>query len=165
MYAVLQLLCTLLVAVAMALALAHALEFPGKRRLSRDAYLAVQPIYYPGFTIAGGIGDFGGLILTAVLLILTPPGSITFWLTLVAVAGLAGMLLIYALITHPVNKVWLEDEPVTGVGARFFAAGRPATDPEVDRWTLLRDRWEYSHLGRAALAVISLVAMLIALQQ
>lgn len=32
----------------MAPALAHAMEYPGKMRLSRDAYLTVQPIYYPG---------------------------------------------------------------------------------------------------------------------
>jgi hypothetical protein len=33
--------------------LAHALEWPGKLRLSREHYLAVQPIYYPGFTYSG----------------------------------------------------------------------------------------------------------------
>ena len=35
----------------MALALAHALERPGKMRLSKE--LAIQPIYYPGFTFGG----------------------------------------------------------------------------------------------------------------
>jgi len=43
-----------LVAVAMALALSHALELPGKMRLDKQTYLAMQPIYYPGFTIGGG---------------------------------------------------------------------------------------------------------------
>jgi hypothetical protein len=38
-----------LVAVAMSLALAHALELPGKMRLDRKTYHAVQSIYYPGF--------------------------------------------------------------------------------------------------------------------
>src|SRR5215467_6310287 len=32
------------VAVAMALALAHALEYPGKMRLDRSTYVAMQPI-------------------------------------------------------------------------------------------------------------------------
>lgn len=49
----LQALTILLTAIGMALSLAHALEFPGKRRLDRDAYLKVQAIYYPGFTIGG----------------------------------------------------------------------------------------------------------------
>jgi hypothetical protein len=61
MFQILQILTTVLVAVAMVPALAHALEYPGKMRLSRDAYLTVQPIYYPGFTIAGGIAEAGGL--------------------------------------------------------------------------------------------------------
>jgi len=51
MFNTLQILTTLLVAIAMAMALAHALELPGKLRLTKEAYLAIQPIYYPGFTI------------------------------------------------------------------------------------------------------------------
>jgi len=42
-----QIVSILLVAVAFAPALAHVLEFPGKRRLNKEAYLTVQPIYYP----------------------------------------------------------------------------------------------------------------------
>lgn len=47
MLSFLQIATILLVAIAMALSLAHALEFPGKLRLSKENYLAVQPIYYP----------------------------------------------------------------------------------------------------------------------
>jgi hypothetical protein len=49
-------------AVAMALSLAHALEFPGKLRLGKDAYLAVQQIYYPGFTFGGFVGELAAAI-------------------------------------------------------------------------------------------------------
>ena len=45
-----QILATILVAITMAPALAHAFEFPGKMRLSKDSYITVQAIYYPGFT-------------------------------------------------------------------------------------------------------------------
>ncbi|WNZ25833.1 hypothetical protein HJG54_25350 [Leptolyngbya sp. NK1-12] len=83
----LQILTTLLVADAMAMALAHALELPGKMRLSKEAYFATQPIYYPGFTIARGVGEFGGLIAAIALLLFTPVGSLTFWLTFVALSG------------------------------------------------------------------------------
>lgn len=165
MYEVVQVLSTMLVAVAMALALAHALEFPGKRRLDRDTYLAVQPIYYPGFTVAGGVGDFGGLVLTTVLLLVTPPGSAAFWLTLTAMTGLVGMSVVYVAVTHPVNKVWLRGEGLTGISARFFSAGRAVDAFEAERWTVLRDRWEYSHIARAVLAAVSLLALVIALQQ
>jgi hypothetical protein len=53
MFLAFEVITLVLVAIAMALSLAHALEFPGKLRLSREHYLAVQTIYYPGFTIGG----------------------------------------------------------------------------------------------------------------
>lgn len=56
MFGVLQVLAVILVAVAMALSLAHALELPGKMRLDSETYYAMQPIYYPGFTIGGCVG-------------------------------------------------------------------------------------------------------------
>jgi len=82
MFSVLQVLTVVLVAVAMALTLAHALELPGKMRLDKETYYAMQSIYYPGFTIGGGLGEAGGTIATIVLVFLTPSGSIDFWLTL-----------------------------------------------------------------------------------
>lgn len=77
MFRILQILTVVLVAVAMALALAHALELPGKMRLSKETYYAMQPIYYPGFTI-GGISEPVGIILTIILLFLMPLGSVDF---------------------------------------------------------------------------------------
>jgi hypothetical protein len=73
-FGVLQVLTVVLVAVAMALALAHALELPGKMRLDRETYYAVQPIYYPGFTIAGNAEPLA-IISTVVVLFLTPRGT------------------------------------------------------------------------------------------
>jgi hypothetical protein len=49
MYTALQIMTVMLAAITMALSLAHALELPGKLRLNREQYLAVQTIYYPGF--------------------------------------------------------------------------------------------------------------------
>jgi hypothetical protein len=165
----LQVLSTLLVALAMAAALAHALELPGKMRLPRESYLAVQTIYYPGFTIAGGIGEAGGLMVTLALLFLTPPGSVAFWLTLVALVGLIGMQAVYWIFTHPVNKYWLQGEALKGFGSAFFSfdpANRPPPQIEAgpEGWTGLRDRWEYSHVVRAGLALVSLIALVIALK-
>ena len=42
----LQIVTVLIVAVVLAMSLAHVLEYPGKLRLDRDAYFAVQTIYY-----------------------------------------------------------------------------------------------------------------------
>lgn len=159
----LRLLTLLLAAVAMALALAHALELPGKMRLSREDYLVVQPIYYPGFTV-GGFAEPLGLLAAALLLILTPFGSREFWLVLVALLGLIGMQAVYWFVTHPVNRFWLRDQSLGAAGAEFFAL-----DPvrragaATDEWTALRDRWEYSHVARAVLGFVSLLALAVAL--
>jgi hypothetical protein len=168
MFDVLQVLTVILVVLAMAPALAHALELPGKMRLTKDAYLAMQPIYYPGFTIAGGLGEAGGMISTIILLALTPLGSADFWLTLVALLGLIGMQAVYWLFTHPVNKFWLQGEKLSGFSSSFFSfasASRPGRQSEthpVD-WTDLRDRWEYSHVVRAGLSAVSFIALVIAI--
>ena len=73
-----------MVLVATALALAHALEPPGKVWLDKETYYGMQSISYPEFTIGGGIGEAGGTISTIVLVFLTPSGRADFWLTLVA---------------------------------------------------------------------------------
>jgi hypothetical protein len=164
---VLQVLSLILVVLAMVPALAHALELPGKLRLTKDAYFAVQPIYYPGFTIVG-ISEPVAIISTIILLVVTPRGSAAFWLTLVALLGLLSMHAVYWLFTHPVNNFWLQGEKLSGLGSGFFSlgsaskrGGQSATGA-VD-WTALRDRWEYSHVARAGLAFLSFIALVIAL--
>ncbi len=57
MLTVLQLIALFLVAITMTCSLGHALELPGKLRLPKETYLAVQPIYYPGFTLVGGFAE------------------------------------------------------------------------------------------------------------
>jgi hypothetical protein len=163
---ILQVLAVLLVAVAMSLALAHALELPGKMRLSKEAYYAMQPIYYPGFTI-GGFAEPAGLILTIILLFVTPLGTADFWLTLAALLGLIAMQATYWLLTHPVNKFWLRDQNLSGLGSGFFSFGtsrsRTRNETRSTEWTDLRDQWEYSHVARAGLALASLTLLVIAI--
>ena len=71
-------LCLMLVATKFGMSLAHVLELPGKLRLDEATYKAVQAIYYPGFTIAGFIGEFGGMVALAVLLYRHPTGRAGF---------------------------------------------------------------------------------------
>lgn len=152
-------LAVVLVAVTMGLALAHALEFPGKLRLDEQNYRAVQAIYYPGFTIGGLVGEFGALLLLPVLLFLTPFGSERFWWIAAALAFLVAGHLTYWFVTHPANNVWLKDTDVSGLGAIFFSA---FAGQDAD-WRQMRNVWEYSHVARAGLAMLSLVAMAVAL--
>ena len=89
MHTALLIVALLLVAVTMGLSLAHALEFPGKLRLDEPTYRAVQTIYYPGFTIGGLVGEFGGMLMLIALLILLPKGTDRFWWTVAAFAAVA----------------------------------------------------------------------------
>lgn len=166
---VMQILTIMLVAIAMALSLAHALEFPGKKRLSRDTYVTVQAIYYPGFTVAGGSEPIG-IIATVVLLLSTPRESEAFWLTLVALFGLLGMQVVYWMLTHPANKFWLQSGKTMlgNVAGGFFAfdpTNRSASRTEGSEmdWKKLRDRWEYSHIARAGLAFVSFFSLVLAI--
>jgi hypothetical protein len=154
MLASIQIVTLMLVALAMATAVAHALELPGKMRLPRDTYLAVQSIYYPGFVIGGGVGEFVGMLGTVALLFLTPIGSTAFWLTLAASASMLLMHLIFWIFTQPVNRFWLRNQQMATAGAAFFEV-RASKESDTREWTALRDQWEYSHLTRAILSFIA----------
>lgn len=165
MYFLLQVVTVCLVAVGMSLALAHALELPGKMRLDRETYVAMQPIYYPGFTVGAGIGEAGGMMATLMLLMATPRSSNAFLWTLVAFLLLVAMHLAYWVFTHPVNKFWLRGVQLRGFGRGFFRfdpLNRSAPAEGDHAWKRLRNRWEYSHVIRAVLAGASLVCLVIA---
>jgi hypothetical protein len=161
MLILLEVVTVLLVAAAMGLALAHALELPGKLRLSRETYLQVQSIYYPGFTIGGAVGEIGGLVALLALLLYSPilrDGR--FWLCSTAFLALAAMHAVYWLLTHPVNNFWLKNDQLKGAARWFFRTGAAANDGfAAPDWTALRDQWEYSHVIRAVLGILSLACL------
>jgi Domain of unknown function (DUF1772) len=163
MIPVLQVVTLMLVAVTVTLALAHALEYPGKLRLSKEEYLVVQKIYYPGFTV-GGIAEGLSVFALAVLAFLTRNAGAVFWLTLAAFIAVAALHAVYWFVTHPVNNFWIRDVQLSRAGTRFFGvkAGRQLEGAEPD-WTELRDRWELSHIARAVLGLIALLLLTISL--
>jgi hypothetical protein len=58
------------------------------------------------------------------------------------------------------------DTRLEGLGGEFFALdpiGKgAASEAGGEGWKELRDTWEYSHVWRAALAVIALIALIVA---
>lgn len=110
-----------LTAIAMGLALAHALEYPGKLRLDEQTYRAVQAIYYPGFTI-GGIAEPVAAIAVLVLLLLDRRAQFS-WL-LAAFLALAAMHAVFWFVTQPVNRYWLKDQKLSEAGAKLFDTGQ-----------------------------------------
>jgi hypothetical protein len=139
----LYIVTVLIIMLATVPAVAHALELPGKMRLSKDEYAVMQRVYYPGFSVAG-LAEPTGILMTLILLIRAPVDH-TVWF-IFALAGLVGMQMIYWLITHQVNKVWIEGQRLGAAGGRFFAAG--SDRPESRDWIALRNRWE-SHMWHA----------------
>ncbi|QJP16632.1 DUF1772 domain-containing protein [Starkeya sp. ORNL1] len=159
MYVAFEILTVLIVACAMAPALAHVLELPGKMRLDEPRYRTVQTIYHPGFTIAGA-AEPAGIIATFLLVLATPLGSTRFWLILLALAALTFMQLIFWLVTQPVNRHWLRETQLSGSAKRFFGTeSHDAAGAAEPHWKELRSRWERSHLMRAAAAMLALIVL------
>jgi hypothetical protein len=161
MLILLQVVTLMLVALAAALSVAHALELPGKLRLDEATYRAVQRIYYPGFTIGGASEPLASIAALA-LLILTPVASVAFWLTLVALVGMALVQLVFWIVVQPVNRHWVAGQAMSASGAAFFRVGTGASG-NPGNWTRLRDRWEYAHVARAAINSASLLALAVAI--
>lgn len=159
MITILSVATLFLVAVTMGLSLAHALEFPGKLRLDEPTYRAVQAIYYPGFTTGGLVGEFGGMLALAALLILTPTAGERFWWTCVALGFLVIGHVTYWVVTHPVNAAWLKDTDLAGISKTFFGL---FSAPDAD-WQHMRNVWEYSHVARAGLHIFGFLSMTMAL--
>jgi hypothetical protein len=157
----LRIVTAVLIGLSTAMGLAHLLELPGKLRLTEAQYRAVQPIYYPGFTIGGFVGEFGGIILAGILAALTPAHSAAFWPTAGALAALIAMHATYWLVTHPVNQFWVTAQAMGTAGRSFFGFG--AGKRRQRGWRALRNQWELSQAIRAVFALIALVLLLTAI--
>src|SRR5205814_9997361 len=96
-----------------------------KMRLTREEYLSVQPIYYPGFTI-GGAAEPLSIVLLVALLVLTPAQSSGFWLVLAALAMLIIVQLLFWTMTQPVNRFWFDRAKSRTTPRRLFGTVTPA---------------------------------------
>lgn len=155
MYYALEVLTVMLAAVTMSLTLAHALELPGKLRLSKDQYLTVQAIYYPGFTL-GGIAEVAVILAALAMLFMTPRRSAQFWLVAGAAIAFVIVQAIFWLMTQPVNKYWLENTEISHTATQFVASGAAAKPAD---WTQMRDQWERSHVVRAIASATGLLLL------
>jgi anthrone oxygenase-like protein len=162
MLLVFEVFTVFLTAIAMSLALAHALEYPGKLRLDEQAYAAVQAIYYPGFTI-GGIAEPMAAIAVLILLVIMRDRAAQFPWLLTAFIALVAMHAVFWSVTQPVNRYWLRNQKLSEAGARFFDTGRINTPDRsgsgLTDWRSFRNRWEYSHIVRAILSAIAVIAI------
>ena len=134
---VIELAAVLTTALAMAPAMAHALELPNKIRMNREDYLNAQRLYR-GWQFVG-IAVIAALIATVLLLRASSSGK--FFSSLLAVLSVLATQLVFWVFTFPVNR-----------------RTRNWTHAPED-WRALRARWEYSHAASAALNVLALVSV------
>ncbi len=142
-----------LASVTIVAPLAGALEAPGAVRLSRESYVVVRGLYYPGFTIAG-VAEPLAIFALCVLLASVARTTWPFALVAAALAAEALAHLLYWVLIAPMNEVWL-------VGDGPPASRSPAEETDREYRTALRDRWELSHVYRllaSTLAFVLLVA-------
>jgi hypothetical protein len=126
-------------ALALAPALAHAMELPNKINLAREDYLRVQQIYRGWDRLA--VVVIGALMSNLVLAGLVRGKPRTFVLNVIAFLCLVGTQVVFWRYTHSVNK----------------QTHNWTVLPE--QWQELRKQWEYSHATSAGLNLIALISL------
>lgn len=128
-----------LTALAMSAALAHAFELANKIDLSREEYLIVQQLYrgwaWLGFVVVAAAAA------TLWVAVTSRNEPRVFGGALLAFVCVAATLVIFAIVTYPVNQ----------------ATNNWSMTP--DNWEDLRRRWEYSHATAAAFDLVAFVAL------
>jgi hypothetical protein len=129
-------------ALALGAALAHALELPNKIDLSREQYFVVQQAYRGWNRLAYLL--LVELVSMIAVAVMSRDEPRVFWFVLAAIFCLACAQALFWLYTYPANT------------ATQKWTHAPAS------WEALRDRWEYSHAGGAALQVLAMASLIVA---
>ena len=119
----------------------------GDVRLSRDRYVSVRGLYYPGFTFAG-LAEPLAILALAVLLASVARSTPEFWLIALALIAETVAHLLYWLLIVPLNRAWLAGETHAPGRAEFM------------------ELWERRHIYRSVAstaAVAFLAAAILAL--
>jgi hypothetical protein len=135
----------MLTALALAAALAHLMEMPGKMTYDAALYVKLHRTLYPTFGRTAGWAE--GLALFSVLGLAwrVRKREAAFPLTLAAAACQLAAMAAFLIFVHPAN---------------LTMSGWPldAVPPEWTRW---RDQWEYAHAARAFLQTGTLAALVL----
>lgn len=136
---ILRLIAVLFNALALAPALAHALELPNKITLSREDYVTVQQIYRGWDRLAFVV--LGALLSNLVLAGLVRTKPKPFVLTVMAFLCLVGTQVVFWTYTYPANRKTHNWTVLP------------------DNWQALRKQWEYAHATSAGLNLIALITL------
>jgi Anthrone oxygenase len=99
-----------------------------------------------------------------ILLVLTPRNNPAFWWTVVAFIAVTATHVVFWVITQPVNRYWVSQLKLPNAAQHFFYVDERDQQAKhlQELWKALRNRWEYSHIIRAILAGIGLIALTVA---
>jgi hypothetical protein len=137
----------LLVALTLGMTFCHALEYPGKLKLTGAEWLTVQHNIYVAFGVIGAIIEVTAILTTWIVFAQLRSWKLARVLTLLAALCVTAALGIWFAWVDPVNTA--------------LNAWTPETLP--DNWTSFRDRWEAGHAASAVLFLLAFSALVVAL--
>ena len=137
----------LLVALTLGMTFCHALEYPGKLRLSGPEWLTVQHNIYVAFGVVGAIIEVLAIATTWIVFAQLRNWKAARVLTLLAALCVTAALGIWFGWVEPVNTA--------------LNAWTPDTLP--DNWMRYRDRWESGHAASAVLFLLAFSALVMAI--
>jgi hypothetical protein len=140
-------LAVMLTAFALAAALAHLMELPGKMTYDARLYVLLHRTLYPTFGQTAGWAEGLALILVVGLAWRVRQRGAAFPLTLAAAVCQAAAMAVFLAFVQPAN-VTMASWPLDSI------------PPEWAGW---RDQWEYGHAARAVLQTGTLAALVLSL--
>lgn len=136
----------MLVALAMAAAVCHFMELPGKMEYDAPLYVMLHRTLYPTFGQTAGIAEALGVI-SSVVLVWRVRQQRAFRPTLIGAILMVIAHVVFWTIVQPANEMM---------------ASWPLEKIPID-WTRWRNQWEYAHASRAVLIIGALAALVISI--
>jgi hypothetical protein len=137
----------LLVALTLGMTFCHALEYPGKVRLTGPEWLTVQHNIYVAFGVVGAVVEVTAIATTWIVFAQIRTWKASRVLTLLAALCTTAALAIWFGWVDPVNTA--------------LKAWTPETLPE--NWMSFRDQWEAGHAVSAVLFLLAFSALVVAI--
>jgi hypothetical protein len=135
----------MLTAVAMAAALAHLMELPGKMTYEARLYVMLHRTLYPTYGQTAGWAEGLGLMSVIALAWQVRKRRAAFPPTAIAAVCQVAAMAAFLAFVDPANRTM---------------AGWPL-DAIPSDWTGWRDQWEYGHAARAVLLTVALGALVL----
>ena len=137
----------LLVSLTMAMSVSHLLQLPARFNVEPSLWVTLQAFNLPFSPLIGIILEGCAWVATVVLAFLIRQRRPAYRWTVVAMMAMMAAQVAWWLLIFPANLA--------------IETWTPTTMPI--EWTRVRDQWEYTHVVRAVLHILSLSALVLSL--